>query len=240
MPERIVVLDFGAQYNQLIARRVREAGVFSELLPYNAPLSRIRGDALSGVILSGGPDSAYWEGAKRCDPGVFELGVPVLGVCYGMQLMAQQLGCRVGEAPVREFGRTAIRFAQSPLFAGVDSETVWMTHNDAVLALPQGFHTIAATEHCPIAAFADGVVEYTGEDNSYGRYFKIDHGNGVKSFYAHCSQVLVQKGQTVALGETVGLVGSTGNVTGPHLHLELKYGKLHLNPAYYVEFLPAE
>lgn len=155
MPERIAVLDFGAQYNQLIARRVREAGVFSELLPYNAPLSRIRGDALSGVILSGGPDSAYWEDAKRCDPGVFELGVPVLGVCYGMQLMAQQLGGRVGEAPVREFGRTAIRFAKSPLFAGVDSETVWMTHNDAVLALPQGFRTIAATEHCPIAAFAD-------------------------------------------------------------------------------------
>ena len=155
MPERIVVLDFGAQYNQLIARRVREAGVFSELLPYNAPLSRIRGDALSGVILSGGPDSAYWEDAKRCDPGVFELGVPVLGVCYGMQLMAQQLGGRVGEAPVREFGRTAIRFAKSPLFAGVDSETVWMTHNDAVLALPQGFRTIAATKHCPIAAFAD-------------------------------------------------------------------------------------
>ena len=155
MPERIVVLDFGAQYNQLIARRVREAGVFSELLPYNAPLSRIRGDALSGVILSGGPDSAYWKDAKRCDPGVFELGVPVLGVCYGMQLMAQQLGGRVGEAPVREFGRTAIRFAKSPLFAGVDSETVWMTHNDAVLALPQGFRTIAATEHCPIAAFAD-------------------------------------------------------------------------------------
>lgn len=155
MPERIAVLDFGAQYNQLIARRVREAGVFSELLPYNAPLSRIRGDALSGVILSGGPDSAYWEDAKRCDPGVFELGVPVLGVCYGMQLMAQQLGGRVGEAPVREFGRTAIRFAKSPLFAGVDSETVWMTHNDAVLALPQGFRTIAATKHCPIAAFAD-------------------------------------------------------------------------------------
>ena len=162
MPERIAVLDFGAQYNQLIARRVREAGVSSELLPYNAPLSRIRGDALSGVILSGGPDSAYWEDAKRCDPGVFELGVPVLGVCYGMQLMAQQLGGRVGEAPVREFGRTAIRFAKSPLFAGVDSETVWMTHNDAVLALPQGFRTIAATEHCPIAAFADDARRLDG------------------------------------------------------------------------------
>lgn len=105
MPERVVVLDFGAQYNQLIVRRVREAGVFSELLPYHAPLARIRGEALSGIILSGGPDSAYRPDAKRCDPGVFSLDVPVLGVCYGMQMMAQMLGGRVGEAPVREFGR---------------------------------------------------------------------------------------------------------------------------------------
>ena len=114
---------------------------------------------------------------------------------------------------------------------------------DPVKGTAGDFHggvDIAGSEGSPIAAFADGVVEYTGEDNSYGRYFQIDHGNGVKSFYAHCSQVLVQKGQTVALGETVGLVGSTGNVTGPHLHLELKYGKLHLNPAYYVEFLDGE
>lgn len=155
MPERVVVLDFGAQYNQLIVRRVREAGVFSELLPYHAPLARIRGEALSGIILSGGPDSAYRADAKRCDPGVFSLGVPVLGVCYGMQLMAQMFGGRVGEAPVREFGQTPIRWMDSPLFAGIDSEFVWMTHNDAVLSLPDGFHTIAATEHCPIAAFAD-------------------------------------------------------------------------------------
>ena len=114
---------------------------------------------------------------------------------------------------------------------------------DPVKGTEGDFHggvDIAGSEGSPIAAFADGVVEYTGEDNSYGRYFQIDHGNGVKSFYAHCSQVLVQKGQTVARGETVGLVGSTGNVTGPHLHLELKYGKLHLDPAYYVEFLDGE
>ena len=155
MPERIVVLDFGAQYNQLIARRVREAGVFSELIPYNASLARIRGEALSGVILSGGPDSAYWENAKRCDPGVFELGVPVLGICYGMQMMAAQYGGTVGEAPVREFGKTAIHWEESPLLRGIDSDYVWMTHNDAVLSLPDGFHAIASTEHCPIAAFAD-------------------------------------------------------------------------------------
>lgn len=89
----------------------------------------------------------------------------------------------------------------------------------------------------PIAAFASGTVEYTGQDDSYGIYLQIDHGNGVKSFYAHCSKVLVQKGQNVAIGDTVALVGSTGTATGPHLHLELKYNKMHMNPAYYVEFL---
>ena len=112
---------------------------------------------------------------------------------------------------------------------------------DPVKGIEGDFHggvDIAGSEGSPISAFADGVVEYTGEDDSYGLYFQIDHGNGVKSFYAHCSQVLVQKGQSVSMGDTVALVGSTGNVTGPHLHLELKYEKMHLNPAYYVEFLP--
>mgnify|MGYP005799442075 CR=1 FL=1 len=89
----------------------------------------------------------------------------------------------------------------------------------------------------PIAAFASGTVEYVGEDNSYGLYFQLDHGNGVKSFYAHCSEVLVSKGQSVSMGETVALVGSSGAATGPHLHLELKYGNIHLNPSYYVDFL---
>ena len=89
----------------------------------------------------------------------------------------------------------------------------------------------------PIHAFADGTVEYIGEDDSYGKYLQIDHGNGVKSFYAHCSKILVQKGQTVQIGDTVAEVGMTGSATGPHLHLELKYGKTHLNPIYYVEYL---
>lgn len=89
----------------------------------------------------------------------------------------------------------------------------------------------------PIRAFASGTVEYIGQDDSYGMYLQIDHGNGVKSFYAHCSQLLVQKGQQVTIGDTVALVGSTGTATGPHLHLELKYEKMHVNPAYYVEFL---
>ena len=86
-------------------------------------------------------------------------------------------------------------------------------------------------------AFASGTVEYIGQNDSYGLYLQIDHGNGVKSFYAHCSKLLVQKGQPVKIGETVALVGSTGTATGPHLHLELKYQKMHVNPAYYVDFL---
>ena len=89
----------------------------------------------------------------------------------------------------------------------------------------------------PISAFAAGTVEYTGENDSYGLYLQVDHGNGIKSFYAHCSELLVSKGQTVAMGDTVALVGTTGVSTGPHLHLELKYEKTHLNPSYYVDFL---
>lgn len=102
------------------------------------------------------------------------------------------------------------------------------------------FHTgvdISGHMGDPIAAFADGKVEYTGKDDSYGLYFQIDHGNGVKSFYAHCSKVEVVKGQTVSMGDTVARIGSTGTSTGPHLHLELKFNKIHLNPAYYVDFL---
>ena len=89
----------------------------------------------------------------------------------------------------------------------------------------------------PIAAFAAGTVEYTGENDSYGLYLQVDHGNGVKSFYAHCSKIEVVKGQAVAMGDTVARIGSTGTSTGPHLHLELKFNKTHLNPAYYVDFL---
>ena len=119
MTERIVVIDFGAQYNQLIARRVREAGVYSELLPCTASLEQIRGETLSGIILSGGPDSAYWENARGCNPGLFALGVPVLGICYGMQYMAVQFGGAVRAADIREFGRTPIRFEAHPLFDGM-------------------------------------------------------------------------------------------------------------------------
>ncbi|MBR5713408.1 MAG: glutamine-hydrolyzing GMP synthase [Clostridia bacterium] len=150
--ERIVILDFGAQYNQLIARRVREQGVFSELLPPMSSIDRIRGEGLSGIILSGSPDSVYAEDGRRCLPEIFELGVPVLGICYGMQLMTHMLGGKVEQAPVREYAGVKAHFEQSPLFADMPDSTVWMSHNDMVTKAPDGFHVIASTDECPIAA----------------------------------------------------------------------------------------
>ncbi|HCP15369.1 MAG TPA: GMP synthase (glutamine-hydrolyzing) [Peptococcaceae bacterium] len=180
--ERIVVLDFGGQYNQLIARCVREAGVFAEILPYDAPIQRIlegsvlnespltasQGDtpkaqsSLKGIILTGGPDSVYLEDSLRCSPEIFSLGVPVLGICYGMQLMAYLLGGHVGKGLASEFGHTEITFEDHPLFAGLSSQHVWMNHNDSVLAAPHGFVTIASTAHCPIAAFANDAKKLYG------------------------------------------------------------------------------
>ena len=154
MRERVVVLHFGGQYNQLIARRVREAGVYSELIPHDAPIARIQGDALSAIILTGGPDSAYVEGAKACDNAIFTLGVPVLGICYGMQYLAKVFGGEIASADVREYGHTKIRFQQHPLFAGM-GDVVWMNHNDSVTKAPAGFSAIASTDACPVAAFAD-------------------------------------------------------------------------------------
>ncbi len=155
MKERIVVLDFGGQYNQLIARRVREAGVYSELLSHKASIERIKGDVLSGVILTGGPDSVYAPGAKACLEEVFSLNVPVLGICYGMQYIAKVFGGEIDRAAVREYGRTEIEFSEHPLFEGVDQGIVWMNHNDAVKKAPEGFLPIARTDNCPVAAFAD-------------------------------------------------------------------------------------
>ena len=155
MKERIAVLDFGGQYNQLIARRVREAGVYSELLSHKADIAKIRGEVLSGIILTGGPDSVYAPGAKACLDEVFSLGVPVLGICYGMQYIAKVFGGEINRAAVREYGHTELAISAHPLFAGITDNIVWMNHNDAVTISPAGFTTIASTENCPVAAFAD-------------------------------------------------------------------------------------
>ncbi len=124
-----------------------------------------------------------------------------------------------------------------PVLGRLNSEYGYRDHPINGKYLFHGGVDIGGQQGDPIAAFSDGTVEYTGEDDSYGLYLQLDHGNGVKSFYAHCSKIVVTKGQTVTMGEKVAEIGSTGNSTGPHLHLELKYQKMHLNPAYYVEFL---
>ncbi|NMP23924.1 glutamine-hydrolyzing GMP synthase [Sulfobacillus harzensis] len=157
MANSVIVLDFGAQYNQLIARRVREADVFCEVLPGDTKASVIQDRAPRAVVLSGGPASVFEPGAPGMDPEIFSLGIPVLGICYGMQLMAHMLGGRVVAAQGREYGRTLMHKTQdSPLLAGVaDPSTVWMSHGDQVMAPPPGFAVLAETSNTPIAAMAD-------------------------------------------------------------------------------------
>ncbi|MCX7934239.1 MAG: glutamine-hydrolyzing GMP synthase, partial [Planctomycetota bacterium] len=155
--QTIVVLDFGSQYTQLIARRVREQKVFATILPCTAPLERLREIAPIGIILSGGPASVYEPRAPRCAPEIFALGVPVLGICYGAQLMAQTLGGQVRPAESREFGHAALAvIGKSALFEGLPLDLdVWMSHGDQISRLPAGFCTIAKSATCPHAAIAD-------------------------------------------------------------------------------------
>lgn len=148
--ERIVILNFGAQYNQLIARRVREVGVYSELLPPTSSIEKIKGDGISGIILTGGPDSVYNDDARSCLDSIYTLGVPVLGICYGMQLMSSHFGAKVGPAPTREYGKTLTYFDDSPLFKGIPTSITWMSHNDSVLSCPNGFTVISHTDGCEI------------------------------------------------------------------------------------------
>ena len=154
----ILILDFGGQYTQLIARRVRECGVYSSVLPYNADLQDIRREQSVGIILSGGPASVLDEGAPRIDPQVFALGVPVLGICYGMQLMAHLLGGTIERGVQREYGRTSVRMDanRGGLLGGLKDESVcWMSHTWQVTRPPEGFSIIAHTPSCPVAAMAN-------------------------------------------------------------------------------------
>jgi GMP synthase (glutamine-hydrolysing) len=155
--EKILILDFGSQVTQLIARRVREQSVYCEIHPYCMPLEKIKAFAPKGIILSGSPSSVYDKDAPHSDPGIYGLGLPVLGICYGMQLMTHQLGGKVEGSDKREFGRAALTLDDSSdLFAGFDgSAEVWMSHGDRIEAIPAGFQGIAHTEHCPAAAMKD-------------------------------------------------------------------------------------
>ncbi len=154
--DRILVLDFGSQTTQLIGRRVREARVYCEIWPYTADLERIRAFAPAGIILSGGPASVYEEDAPMADPALLELGLPLLGICYGMQWLVHALGGEVAASERREFGRADIDIRHpDPLFTGLTTpQRVWMSHGDRIEQPPEGFHPIATTDNAPLAAIA--------------------------------------------------------------------------------------
>ncbi len=157
--DRVLVLDFGGQYNQLIARRVRECNVFCEVKPHTMPLDEILAYAPAGIIFTGGPGSVYAEGSPKVDPALFDAGIPILGICYGCQLMAHNLGGQVepaSDASAREYGHTETEFdTDCALFAGLDSHGVtWMSHGDYMAKVPDGFKVTAWSAGCPNAAIA--------------------------------------------------------------------------------------
>ncbi len=156
-PRPVLVVDLGAQYAQLIARRVRECRVYSEIVPHDLPAAEVAARRPAGLILSGGPASVYEEGAPAVDPGLFRLGVPVLGICYGHQLMARELGGEVRATGAREYGRTALGVREpGVLLADLPAtDVVWMSHGDTVTRAPEGFRITAATEGTPVAAMED-------------------------------------------------------------------------------------
>ncbi|MWC31281.1 glutamine-hydrolyzing GMP synthase [Paenibacillus sp. MMS18-CY102] len=160
--EIIVVLDFGGQYNQLIARRIRDLGVYSELLPYNTTAERLREINPKGIVFSGGPASVYEENSPLVDPAVYDLNVPIFGICYGMQLMSHQLEGKVQRAGKREYGKAEVDFvSEFALTSGLDAkQTVWMSHSDLVVEPPAGFQVTGSTEHAPIAAMSDATRNF--------------------------------------------------------------------------------
>jgi GMP synthase (glutamine-hydrolysing) len=162
--EKILILDFGSQVTQLIARRVREQSVYCEIHPYNISLARIREYSPKGIILSGGPSSVYDTDAPHSDPAIFDLGIPIFGICYGMQLMTSQLGGKVERSDKREYGRAMLELDDvEDVFSGFDGRTeVWMSHGDRIETMPEGFHRIAHTEHCPVAAMKDSERHFYG------------------------------------------------------------------------------
>ncbi|MDN5322804.1 MAG: hypothetical protein PWQ67_1258 [Clostridia bacterium] len=165
--DTVLVLDFGGQYNQLITRRIRELKVYSEMLPYNTPIAKIKEINPKGIVFSGGPASVYGENAPHCDPEIVNLGIPILGICYGMQLITYLLGGKVERADRREYGKAIMEAdTNDKLFAGLNKEQLcWMSHGDYITEVPPGFKSIGKTEHTPFAAFSNP------EKNLYGVQF---------------------------------------------------------------------
>ena len=179
------MIDFGAQYAQLIARRVREARVFSEVIPHTATLDEIKARQPRAIVLSGGPASVYADGAPQLDPGVFDLGVPVFGICYGFQAMAQALGGTVERTGTSEYGRTELNVLGGELHSGLPGlQPVWMSHGDAVTAAPDGFTVVATSAGAPVAAFEDRVRKLAGVQY-HPEVIHTPHGQQVLSRFLH-------------------------------------------------------
>ena len=217
--QTIIVLDFGSQYTQLIARRLRELSIYSEIWPPGTPVDRIRARRPAGVILSGGPKSVSDAGAPTCDPALFDVGTPVLGICYGMQLMAQSLGGRVEPAPQREYGHATVHVSRAgpsgpassikdggaaaatavanaaALFIDVPSEIrVWASHGDLVAAAPDGFAVVATSANAPIAAMSSP-------------------DRGLYAILFHPEVVHTERGLDILRNFAYGICGCTGDWT---------------------------
>ena len=169
----ILIMDFGGQTSQLIGRRVREAKIYCEIVPYSYSIEKIKEKNVEGIIFSGGPNSVYEENSPKCDKELFELGIPILGICYGSQLMAQTLGGKVNRATSKEYGKTEVDAVEnSILFNGLGDKLIcWMSHTDFIEIPPKGFNIIGSTSLCPVAAMENR------EMNLYGVQFhpEVEH-----------------------------------------------------------------
>ncbi len=183
--DKILILDYGSQYTQLIARRIREFHVYSEIVPFNISAEKLRCLAPKGIILSGGPNSVFEEGAPGIDRGIFDLGVPVLGVCYGMQLMSQELGGKVKPGERREYGKTEMSVVPgNELFKGIpDRFVVWMSHGDRVDEIPPGFKVSATSANCPFAAIRNEEKRFFGIQ-FHPEVVHTEHGRQILSNFA--------------------------------------------------------
>ncbi|MBI3224802.1 MAG: glutamine-hydrolyzing GMP synthase [Mycolicibacterium cosmeticum] len=181
----VLVIDFGAQYAQLIARRVREARVFSEVIPHTATVEEIKARNPQGIVLSGGPASVYAEGAPKLDPALFDLDVPVFGICYGFQAMAQALGGTVAHTGTSEYGRTELKVSGGQLHSELPaSQPVWMSHGDAVTGAPDGFEVVATSAGAPVAAFENRARRLAGVQY-HPEVLHSPHGQHVLSRFLH-------------------------------------------------------
>ena len=223
--ETVLVVDFGAQYAQLIARRIREAQVYSEIVPFSISADEVAAKAPKAIVLSGGPSSVYAEGAPQLDPGILSLGIPVFGICYGFQAMAQALGGTVARTGLSEFGRTALDVSEAgALFAGLPaSMSVWMSHGDSVSVAPDGFRVTASTAGAPVAAFEDASRRLAGVQ-FHPEVLHSEHGQRVLEHFlwdiAGCSRdwtmSSIVEDQVRAIREQVGdaevIAGLSGGV----------------------------